>query len=561
MNILVVDDDGPSRYLLKAILEPQGYEVFSAVNGVEALEILENEKIELIISDLMMPKMDGFQLLRKCKTEPALEAIPFIIYTANYTKEEDLSLARDLGADMVIVKPIEPDEFLNTISTVIPEMPKTAAAEPAIQAHEKEIYLEKYSDRIVAKLDEKVAELQNLNRLLRAIRRINQMMIRTKDFVSVFEHACSILGKEAEYKGAWIIHFDQGGHVDIARSSGFNDTFPDLLSSIGKGKKPTCIERLSDNKGEIIVIGPDDHDPECPVGCHCCDMQCMVAGMYVLGQPVGIIIVFLEPGMESNEDEISLFSEIADDVSFAINTISIDREKREVEKAKEQSEEKYYQLFNNASDSIFLHELTPEGVPGKFLEMNDAACDRLGYTREEMLLMNVSDINTISDKKKAPGVIAKLLTDGHVVFEGYHKCKDGSIFPVEVASHIFTMGNKQVVLSICRDITERKEMENQISSAIIQIEENIEQLAILNDEIRNPLTVIVAYAESAPGDIREKILNQSYEIDNIITQLDKGWLKSEKIWNFLHRYYGVEHDEGESAENNLESEPNTPDNS
>ncbi|MBN1431816.1 MAG: response regulator [Methanomicrobiaceae archaeon] len=561
MKILVVDDDGPSRYLLKAILEPQGYEVFSASNGIEAINILKEEQVDLIISDLMMPKMDGFQLLRTCKTEPSLKNIPFIIYTANYTKDEDLTLARDIGADLVIVKPIEPEEFLNTLSSVIPEMPKTAAAEPAIPAHEKETYLEKYSSRVVAKLDEKVAELQNLNRLLRALRRINQMMIRTKDLVSLFEHACNILVKEAGYNGAWIIHIDQEGNVDIARNAGFNETFPDLLSYMSEGKKPPCMQRLSGNKGEIIVIGPGDHDPDCPVGCQCSDMVCMVAGMYAKGKPAGLIIVFLEPGQEANEDEISLFTEIADDVSFAINTITIDRERKEVEKARRQSEEKYYQLFNNASDSIFLHELMDEGIPGKFLEINDAACSRLGYTREELLDMSVSDINTKDDKKKAPGIIKKIREDGHIIFERYHKCKDGTVFPVEVSAHTYPMDGRQVILSICRDITERKEMENQISAAIWQIGKNMGQLATLNDEIRNPLTLIIAYSENVPEEIRKKIHGQAYEIDNIIKLLDNEWLKSEKIWNFLHKYYGIRQQEDKLARDEPESENISQDNS
>jgi len=542
MKILVVDDDGPSRYLLKAILQPKGYEVFSASNGLEAVDILQKEDITLIISDIMMPKMDGFQLLRRCKTDPGLKSIPFIIYTANYTKEEDIALVRDLGADLVIIKPIDPDEFLSTINSTIPEIHGTPAAEPAIHADEREKYLEKYSDRIVAKLDEKVAELQNLNRLLRAIRRINQMMIRTKDLVNLFEHACNILVKEADYKGAWIIHFDPDGNVDIARNSGFNETFPDLLSSLGDGQKPACIQNLYDNEGEIIVIGPDEHDDDCPIGRQCGDMQCMVAGLYVNGETAGIIIVFLKPGQEVNEDEISLFSEISDDVSFAINTIAIDEEKREVEKAKKQSEEKYRQLFNNASDSIFLHELIDEENTGKILEVNDAASTRLGYTHDEMLKMSLSDVNMKSDKEKMPDIIKELIAERHVLFEGHHRCKDGTVFPVEVSAHIFSMDDEEVVLSICREITERKEMEKEIATAIQQIEENMGQLAILNDEIRNPLTVIVAKAELAPKDISETILNQAYEIDRIITLLDREWLNSEKVWSFLKRYYGIEYE-------------------
>lgn len=544
MKILVADDDGPSRYLLKAILEPEGYKVYQAFNGLQAVDILQNEKdIDLIISDIMMPKMDGFQLLRKCKTDPRLKSIPFIIYTANYTKEEDLALTRELGADMVIVKPIDNDEFLNTIKSAIPKIYGKSSAEPVIHSSESEEYLKKYSRRIGSKLDEKLAEIQNLNRLLQAVRRINQMMIRTKSLVNLFENSCNILVKEAGYEGAWIIHFNSDKNVDIARSSGFNEAFSSIVSSIENEKIPSCIQQLYANEGEVLVSRPDEHDPKCPIGRNCGGMKCMMAGLHINGRLNGFIIVFLKDEELVNEDEISLFSEISDDISFAIKNITIDEEKREFETAMIESEKKYRQLFNNASDSIFLHEIINEKNPGKILEANDPASKKLGYTHDELLQMNVSDINTESDNEKAPEIVKELIRKGHFVFEGYHKCKDGSVFPVEISAHFFTMEDRQAILSICRDITERKEMEKQIKTALHQIEENMAQFAILNDEIRNPLTVIVAKAEMAPLNIREPILSQTYEIDRIIKLLDKQWLNSEKIWSFLRRYYGIKREE------------------
>lgn len=543
MKILVVDDDGPSRYLLKAILRPQGYEVLSASNGLEAIGILDKEKPDLIISDIMMPKMDGFQLLRHCKTDPELKSIPFIVYTANYTEEKDIALARDIGADMIIVKPIEPDEFLETINKVVATIPDIEVKEPVISAEEKEQYLQKYSERIVAKLDEKIAELQNRNRLLRAIRRINQMMVRIKDTESIFDHACRILINEAGYKGAWMVHFGTEGYVDIAKNAGFNETFGEFTGSLNTGDYPDCIRRALEGDEGIVVAGPKDRDRSCPVCKNLEDMECMLAGIRVAGETVGLIIIFLQPGQEVNEDEISLFSEIADDVSFSINTIEIDTKRKEAELEKIQSEEKYRQLFNNATDTIFLIEVNREWTKGRFLEINEAATSRLGYTHDELLEMDVSDVNTFAEKEDKHKILKELRDEGHAIFEGYHKQKTGSRFPVEIASHVFIMNGKKVVLSICRDISERKEMEKEIATAIQQIEDNLGQLAILNDEIRNPLTVIVACAEVTEGNIQDKIMSQAYEIDNIITQLDREWLNSEKIWKFLRKYYGIKQKE------------------
>ena len=89
------------------------------------------------------------------------------------------------------------------------------------------------------------------------------------------------------------------------------------------------------------------------------------------------------------------------------------------------------------------------------------------------------------------------------------------------------------------DITDRKEMEVVKRNALEQIEKNIEQFAILGDHIRNPLAVIIGLSSLAPGDITDKIILQAREIDRIVTQLDMGWIESEKVREFVKRYYMV----------------------
>ena len=97
------------------------------------------------------------------------------------------------------------------------------------------------------------------------------------------------------------------------------------------------------------------------------------------------------------------------------------------------------------------------------------------------------------------------------------------------------------------DITDKKQMEMAKRKALEQIEQNIEQFAILGDHIRNPLAVIVGLSSLAPGDITDKIILQAREIDRIITQLDMGWIESEKVRDFIKRYYMV--GAGEVADN------------
>jgi PAS domain S-box-containing protein len=98
-------------------------------------------------------------------------------------------------------------------------------------------------------------------------------------------------------------------------------------------------------------------------------------------------------------------------------------------------------------------------------------------------------------------------------------------------------GKEICVMASFIDITEKKQMEKVKREALEQIEHNIEQFAILGDHIRNPLAVIVGLSSLTPGDVSDRILLQAKEIDRIITQLDMGWIESEKVRDFVRKYY------------------------
>ena len=115
--------------------------------------------------------------------------------------------------------------------------------------------------------------------------------------------------------------------------------------------------------------------------------------------------------------------------------------------------------------------------------------------------------------------------------------RGGTRIPIEATGFPVTIGGQRLVLAIGRDISERHQLENLKKKALLQIEENIEQLAILNDSIRNPLTVIIALAEIGDTEIDRKIIREAWEIDAIISRLDQGWLISGKVKEFLKKHY------------------------
>ena len=160
MKVLIVEDNKDSRNLLMKQLRAHGQEVIAATNGVEALEQALKQHPDIIISDILMPVMDGFQLCRECKMDDNLKDIHFVFYTATYVDERDEEFALTLGADKFIRKPIEPSEFMSIIRGLIrdTETGKLTRRKPA--AKEEKDVLKLYSERLVNKLEKKMLDLE-----------------------------------------------------------------------------------------------------------------------------------------------------------------------------------------------------------------------------------------------------------------------------------------------------------------------------------------------------------------------------------------------------------------
>jgi PAS domain S-box-containing protein len=206
--------------------------------------------------------------------------------------------------------------------------------------------------------------------------------------------------------------------------------------------------------------------------------------------------------------------------------------------ALKESEEKLREVFNNANDMIVLVGIS-ENQSRKIIEINRHAIDVLGYEKYELMRMDPVILVDEPDRQKIIEIHKKLDNVPEFSFELNLKTKEGSIIPVEIKTRSFELGGQPVALSVMRDITERKKARDIEKKAFGQIEENIHQLATLGDAIRNPLAVIVGLADLNEGELSDKIKKEAKEIDDYITMLDRGWIESEKIRDFLKRYYDI----------------------
>lgn len=118
MKILIVDDDKTTRKLLSLYLKGKGYEIVTAENGLDAMEKLGMDNINLIVSDMNMPYMDGIELTKTLKTDPAWKHIPIIMVTTEADEDEKVK-ALEAGVDDYLVKPTNADQITDSIKKII----------------------------------------------------------------------------------------------------------------------------------------------------------------------------------------------------------------------------------------------------------------------------------------------------------------------------------------------------------------------------------------------------------------------------------------------------------
>jgi PAS domain S-box-containing protein len=155
MNLLIIDDDPTSLKLLRTQLESEAHAVFEAHDGVEALALLNRQRVDVVISDILMPRMDGYRFCHEIRKHARLRDLPIVLYSSTYTAPEDEKLALDVGADKYLKKPCSLETLVAALHEVIAQ-PHVAPRAEALREVE---VLKNYNERLVSKLKEKNAEL------------------------------------------------------------------------------------------------------------------------------------------------------------------------------------------------------------------------------------------------------------------------------------------------------------------------------------------------------------------------------------------------------------------
>jgi len=191
-TILIVDDHPTNRAFLVTLLGYAGHHLHEAADGAQALEAVRAARPDLVIADVLMPTMDGYEFVRRLRADPAIARTPVVFYTATYLEREAQALARDCGVEHVLVKPAPPDLILRTVAAILahgPLAPAPAAPTPADSFERAHTRL--LTDKLAAKVD----ELMAVNDRLAALLDLSQRLAAERDPDTLLQICCDAARK------------------------------------------------------------------------------------------------------------------------------------------------------------------------------------------------------------------------------------------------------------------------------------------------------------------------------------------------------------------------------
>jgi PAS domain S-box-containing protein len=256
-TILIVDDQPANRDYLVTLLGYNGHRLLEAADGADALAAARAEHPALIIADILMPTMDGYELVRQLRADPAIAATSVIFWTAHYHEQEARSLAKSCGVSRVITKPSEPEDVLRAVEDVLGFQSQQTTTEPP------ESFDREHLRVVTDKLSEKAADLKATNERLSALLDLGLQLGSELDHKRLIhglgQSAREVVGARFAISAILELH---GSRPQIVFTSGMDPRTETRLGTLNAAAGPihTVLAegravRLCNPSGDPIAIG------------------------------------------------------------------------------------------------------------------------------------------------------------------------------------------------------------------------------------------------------------------------------------------------------------------
>jgi PAS domain S-box-containing protein len=261
-SILIAEDRTVDRRFLATLLGYEGHGILEASDGAEALALVQSHHPNLVISDVLMPTMDGYEFVRQMRAIPAVAATPVIFYTATYHEREARALAERCGVRDIITKPSEPEVILAKVDAVLGRPRPASAVAPAADA---ELFHQNHLQLVNQKLSEKVQSLADTEHRLSALIDIGRRFSHERDPRGVLQQVCTAARDVTLARHGVLALFSDDGTsvvavltsgVDASRLTEVGPALPDadLLSRMRERRTPVRRRDVSGTMGGIADV-------------------------------------------------------------------------------------------------------------------------------------------------------------------------------------------------------------------------------------------------------------------------------------------------------------------
>jgi signal transduction histidine kinase/DNA-binding response OmpR family regulator len=216
-KILIVDDHPTNRQFLVTLLGYDGHQLLEAGDGAEALALLRAERLDLVITDILMPTMDGYEFARQVRADPDIAGTQIIFYTATYLEAQARELARACGVHYLITKPTEPQEILDIVAAAL------EGSTPAPMPAKSQELDRRHLKLLTSKLAQKVDELEVVNHRLTALIELGQQLATERDTARLLQRYCDGARQVLGSRYAFVTLLDGQEHVGAIFSSGLDE--------------------------------------------------------------------------------------------------------------------------------------------------------------------------------------------------------------------------------------------------------------------------------------------------------------------------------------------------
>jgi diguanylate cyclase (GGDEF)-like protein len=311
-TILIADDNRANREALGSLLEVAGYEVSMAADGWEALMKAREERPALVISDVLMPRMDGYELARRLREDPALQSVGLIFYTAYFGEQGAKDLAQAHGVGRVLVKPSDNDVILRAVSEVLGSRPVS----PAVSSERLDRdHLRVMVDQLLQKtatLETQQRKIERLNRTLAMLSAVNALIVRAQDRQGLLDESCRIAVETGGFGFAAVGLPDKASQaIQPVAACGEGSTDPQMAKFPAEPTFIVCndIESAGMAAGREGALSRGF-------------MSYTVLPLVASGEPVGALLLYAKQRGFFDEDEMRLLHELAGDISFALHHLA-----------------------------------------------------------------------------------------------------------------------------------------------------------------------------------------------------------------------------------------------